>query len=289
MLIVDVRLSSGGTERVGVVGSCRLLAPMQAAMRAKLCRSFKHICRSYAYTASEARQHFAICRGELAVPHSIARYVLGELNPTPFSSDWADAVESCDTFLVEISSLEDFLNEQFIFNILGIFFHLVKNTGPEMLKWCRELSSKPSGLAAIATVEESLKSRGVEVIPAIHDIICSLRKSVMDEGSFGEALQAVVFDLAKRWIFVPVFDVSEDPTFSIPARAALRNVLQRETAAHGYEFFDPTPIIAKAGRLAALDGEGVQPIHYARSFEPIIGEALCRCIAQGGRRPLVAD
>jgi hypothetical protein len=284
MLIVDVGSRGGSAERVGIVGSCRLLAPMHAAVRDNRGRLFRHICRSYTYSAAEARQHLAVCRGELVVPESLTRYILGKLYRPPLSNEWIRAVRSCDTFLVEISTFEDLLSDEFVFNMLGISSHLVRGNGPGILKWYRDLSPQPSSMTTVAIAEKSLKDRGIEVTETIHDIICSLRRCVMDESSFGQALRTIVFDPTKRWIFVPVFDVSEDPKLSIPARAALRNVLRREAAAGGYEFFDPTPIITKAGRQAALEGDGVQPIHYARSFEPTMGGALCHFIARGGRR-----
>jgi hypothetical protein len=88
----------------------------------------------------------------------------------------------------------------------------------------------------------------------------------------------VIFQPARRWIFVPHFNISEDPAHQIAKRAVLRDLLARDAAALGCEFYDPTPIVARADRASALEGGGADTYHYAPAFLPIVGEGLYEAI-----------
>jgi hypothetical protein len=89
--------------------------------------------------------------------------------------------------------------------------------------------------------------------------------------ALGDQLARVMFAPDRRWIFQPLFDL---PDRGDPKRAALRDHVTAAAAAAGAEIFDPTRLVAQAGRAVALDGGGVDAFHFAPGFLPTVGAAL---------------
>jgi len=143
-----------------------------------------------------------------------------------------------------------------------------------VLDWQRNLSSTAPtperAQAAMASLAQSGKIVGVST----EEILCSLRSIPLSSDTFRVELAQMVHDRSKRWIFVPHFNVSEDPEKQIAKRVILHDFLKRDAAALGYDFYDPTPLVARAERATALQGDGADSYHYAQGFLAVAGEGL---------------
>jgi hypothetical protein len=281
VLIVELYRPGGAAERVGVVGSCRVLTPMAKAVGDKRARLVWHGVKGNTHSAAEAFQHIAHCRDRLDIPRALAPYIFDDPGDIAFKARWIENVERCDTFLIEISSIEDFQFGEFVFNSLHLANNLVRGHGDGMLSWLRKLFYSQCDLETVSRAEQALALNGVVVTDTIREMLHSTRRISVDAASFAVSIKSIIFDPTKRWIFVPIFNVSDRTSRRFADRVMLRDMLIRESAANGCEFFDPTPIIDRAGRRVALDGDGASPIHYARDFEAVIGEALCRYMSEG--------
>lgn len=284
MLIVDLNRPDGRVERVGVIGSCRVLTPMAKMIALKVARRVWHACRCYSYTAPEAVQHLAHCLGRVEIPADLAPYVLNDPMPARFTPEWTEVIESCRTVIVEVSTLEDFVFNGLVFNCLGLANLLVRGHGAVAMDWFRRLSPEPPDDETARLMEAALAGSGVDLTANLRAMLRGMCRKANDAGTFARAIRSIVCNADKRWVFVPMFNVSTRPDEQIVARAALRAMLEREALANGAELFDPTPLVEEAGRSVAFEGAMASPIHYAPAFDAIVGEALIRCVLDEGRQ-----
>ncbi len=278
MLIIDFARPDGPPERVGVIGSCRVHDPLKEIARSGRGVFLWSAFNSFTHTPAEAAQHIAFCRKRLEIPEPFAPYILRQDKVPVLDGRLPNLVESCTTFMVEMSGLNYLRCGHYIFNQDYFSQQFVRGSGPGVLDWHRNLSAAPpapeKARAAMASLAESGKAPGI----AAEEIVFTLRNLPLSPETFRAELSKVVFEPSRRWIFVPHFNVSEDPAEQIAKRVVLRDLLRRDAAALGCDFYDPTPIVARAGRAAALEGDGVDTYHYAPSFMPVAGEGLYEAI-----------
>ncbi len=278
MLIIDFARSDGPAERVGVIGSCRVHDPLKEVARSGRGAFLWSAFNSFTHTPAEAVQHIAFCCGRLEIPEPFAPYILRQDKLPILDDRLPNLVESCTTFMVEMSSLAYLRCGYYTFNQDYFSRQFVRGSGLDVLDWHRNLSAAApapeKARAALASLAEGGKRPGV----AAEEIVFTLRSLPLNPDTFKAELGKVVFDPSRRWIFVPHFNVSEDPAEQIAKRVVLRDLLKRDAAALGCDFYDPTPIVARAGRAVALEGGGVDTYHYAPSFMPIVGEGLYEAI-----------
>ena len=284
MLIIDFARPDGPAERVGVVGSCRVHDPLKEVARSGRGVFMWSAFNSFTHTPAETVQHIAFCRGRLEIPEPFGPYILRQ-DKIPFLDDRLPSlVESCTTFMVEMSGMEYLRCGHYTFNQDYFSQQFVRGGGLGVLDWHRHLSAAPPAPEKARAAMASLAAAGRRPGVASEEILTTLRNLTLTADTYKAELGQVIFDASRRWIFVPHFNVSEDPAVQIAKRAALRDVLARDAAALGCEFYDPTPIVARAGRKAALEGGGVDTYHYAPAFMPVIGQALYEVIMEAPRR-----
>ena len=278
MLIIDFARPDGRTERVGVIGSCRVHDPLKEVARSGRGAFMWSAFNSFTHTPAEAVQHIDFCRGRLEIPEPFAPYILRQDKLPILDDRLPNLVDSCTTFMVEMSGLDYLRCGYYTFNQDYFSQQFVRGSGLGVLDWHRNLSAaaptREKARAAMASLAESGKRPGT----AAEEIVSNLRSIPLTSETFRAELSQVVFQPSKRWIFVPHFNVSEDPAERIAKRVVLRNLLKRDTAALGCEFYDPTPLVTRTGRAAALEGGGVDTYHYAPSFMPVVGEGLYEAI-----------
>ncbi|MEP6967753.1 MAG: hypothetical protein ABI906_06710 [Pseudomonadota bacterium] len=283
MVIVDFERPGGAIERVAAVGSCRLLAPMAEAIRAHDGRVVCHAGAGYTHSASEAAQHIAFCRRQLDVPVYFSPYIFDRDAMPVIREKTPGIIESAQTFIVEISTREDLICDKYSFNSLALIRRLVQRKGATLLSWFRQLSRDPPTIEMLDMAVNSLVLAGTDVDTPVRRVLEETRRISLNPQEFARDVANIIFDPAKRWIFLPNFDVSEIFYEQFPGRAELRDMLLGEVSKRGYEIFDPTPVVLREGRANALDG----PYHYTREFVSVMGEAIFQAIlANGAVRPV---
>jgi hypothetical protein len=274
MLIIDFAPPDGRTERVGVVGSCRVHDPLKEVVRSGRGVFRWSAFNAFTHTPAEAGQHIAFCRGVLEIPEPFAPYILRQDKVPILDGRLADLVESCTTFMVEMSGLEYLRCGHYVFNQDYFSQQFVRGSGMAVLDWQRSLSlTAPTAervRAAMTSMAECGKPAGV----ATEEILCSLRSIPLTSDTYRPELAKMVHDASKRWIFVPHFNVSEEPGQQIAKRVVLRDLLKRDAEALGHDFYDPTPMVARAERAKALQGDGADTYHYSQDFLATAGEGL---------------
>ncbi|MDQ2860966.1 MAG: hypothetical protein M3T55_09630 [Pseudomonadota bacterium] len=283
MLIIDFARPGGPPERVGVVGSCRVHDPLKEVARSGRGVFLWSAFNSFTHTPAEAAQHIAFCRGRLEIPEPFGPYILRQDKIPLLDDRLPNLVESCTTFMVEISGMEYLRCGHYTFNQDYFSQQFVRGGGLGVLDWHRHLSAAAASPEKVRLAMASLAGAGKRPGVAAEEILTSLRSLVLSAETYEAELGKVIFDTSKRWIFVPHFNVSADPAQRIVKRAVLRDLLERDARALGCDFYDPTPIVARHGREAALEGGGVDTYHYAPAFMAIAGEGLYEAIMQEPR------
>jgi hypothetical protein len=281
MLIIDFARSDGSSERVGVVGSCRVHDPLKAAARDGRGAFQWSAFNTFTHTPPEAAQHIAFCRGKLDIPDPFAPFIM-RLDHTPLIEERLPRlVETCTSFMVEMSTLDILRCGYYYFNQDYFSQQFVRGAGLGLLEWYRGLSAAPASPDRVAAAMEAMREQGIPIKVSTEEILRSTVTSPLTAQSFEAALAQVAFDVSKRWIFVPHFNVSEKPDEQIAKRATLRDILKQSAHALGFEFYDPTHFVTQAGRAAALEGGGADTFHYAPEFLPVVGEGLYEAIMSG--------
>ena len=229
---------------------------------------------AFTHTPAEAAQHIAFCRGVLEIPEPFAQYILRQEKVPILDGRLPGLVASCTTFIVEMSGLEYLRCGHYVFNQDYFSQQFVRGSGTAVLEWQRNLSSTSPTAERVRAAMASLAECGKQPGVAAEEILCSLRSIPLTSDTYGTELSQMVHDASKRWIFVPHFNVSEDPGQQIAKRVVLRDLLQRHAEALGHEFYDPTPLVARAERANALQGDGVDSYHYAQGFLATAGDGL---------------
>jgi len=282
MLIIDFARPNGKTERVGVVGSCRVHDPLKAAARDGRGAFLWSAYNTFTHTPPETEQHIAFCRGRLEIPDPFGPYILRQEKIPILLDRLPELVESCMTFMVEMSSVDVLRCGYYCFNQDYFSQMFVRGAGMGLLNWYRALSGRPVSPELIQGARDALMEKGKPITVSTEEILAATVTTPLSPEAFGEALDRVVFDSSRRWIFVPHFNISDRPDEQIAKRVVLRDILKGYAKAKGFEFYDPTPLVAKAGKAAALEGEGADSFHYAPAFQPIVGEALYAAIMNEG-------
>ena len=284
MLIIDFPRPDGRIERAGLLGSCRIHDPLKDVARSGRGTFKWSAFNSFTHTPAEAVQHLAFCRGRLEIPDPFAPYILRRDKVPVLDDRLPNLVESCTTFMVEMSGLDYLRCGYYTFNQDYFSQQFVRGAGLGVLDWHRSLSAAApapeKARAAMAALAEGGKRSGL----AAEEILHTLRSIPLSSQTYRAELSRVIFQSSRRWIFVPHFNISEDPAQQIAKRVVLRDLLERDAAALGCEFYDPTPLVAAAGRTIALEGGGADTYHYAPSFMPIAGQGLYEAIMKESTR-----
>ena len=274
MMIIDLPLDGGGAVRAGVIGSCRVYVPLGALARRGATTLRFHIKTVFSYTAAEAIQELAYSRGQLAVPDRLAPLVLNSPNADRLTDELVTLVETCQVFLVEISAWDYFVCGDLCFNYPSLANRFVRGAGPAVLAWFRQLSVNPSPPALVAAALDSLRANGKTADAVAEELLTSMVRLRPDAETFDRQVARTIFDPDRRWIFHPLFALPEGPQSGDKSREALRTHVAGAAARAGAELFDLSPLVAQAGRAAALEGGGIDAFHFAPAFLPTVGQAL---------------
>ena len=284
MIIVDLARDDGGIVRAGVIGSCRVYAPLRSLVERGKAKSRYFTPGVFSYSIGEAEQELAYSRGLRAVPDRYAPLLLNRASAAELPDRLPGLIEGCEVFVIEISAMDHFACAGLCFNDLTVANGFVRGSGPGVLAWFRQLSSTPSPSPVLEAALQSMLASGKTPDALTEEVLALMTRVSTTPRSLAEGVARIVSDRGKRWIFTPLFDLSDRLEERDPARSALREALEAAAAQAGVEVFDPTPFVARAGRAAALDGDGADAYHYSADFLPVIGDAL-RTVMTGTKAP----
>jgi hypothetical protein len=282
MLIADLTKRDGGTLRLGVVGSCRVHDPIKAQVRSGRGTFQWSAHNAFTHCPPEAIQHIAFCRDRLDIPRGFAPYILRQEAVPVLDNRLPELVETCDVFLVEMSSVDYLKCGRWYFNQDYFSQQFVRGGGLGVLNWFRNIGEAAPGEALVAEARASLEAAGRPVTASMEEILRTLRKNDLTQPDFTTGLTEVAYDRSRRWIFAPIFNVDGLSPLMAERRAELARTLKTSVEALGFDYFDPTPIVAGAGRPKALDGGGADHFHYAPDFLEEMGAAYLDVILPSG-------
>jgi hypothetical protein len=274
MMIIDAPGDNGGTVRAAVTGSCRVYAPLNTLAGRAMARTVFTSRAVFSYSAAEAIQEFAYGRGLLAIPDRFAPLLLNRARAADLPPRLPRLVDSCQVCLVEISSLDHLECAGLCFNDLAIVNRLVRGWGPARLAWFRQLSSSPSPPGIVAAALDAMATGDRARVDVDEELLTCMTRERATPTELDEQVARIMFARDRRWIFQPLFGLPDRTDAADPKRTALRGHVGRAAEKAGAEFYDVSPLIARAGRDTALDGGGVDAFHFAPDFLPTVGDAL---------------
>jgi hypothetical protein len=280
MLVFDLP-HGDAKERVAAIGCCRVNMPIK--------RMGDHypvdwIWRDsmFAHTTSHAEQYLRFTREQTAIPPFIERCIYQPAPRTTPPGDPAEFVASFDTFMVEISDLRLMWAGPWALQQNMVVENLVRPHGETLLPWwmevCRYGFPQPETVERVVT---TLRALDLEHWDEIEFLVREFRQRQQDRQMLISAVEALVDEYPGRWILIPNIVIDNEDGQRMDQRRDLRVWLKDAATLVGAEFFDPAPLIAKAGRKNALDLDGTNLNHYSDSFYNTIGDAYLDILLHG--------
>lgn len=279
MLIAELpQVRIGGRPAVvAAIGSCRIYQPLMSVFSNSRLKMSCWPCAPFTYSPGESLQYFEFCRGLRQIPQWLWPYVFSDAKVAMPTPALREAMDRADFFVVEISTLDQLIFEQVVFNWNELGGKFVRGQGEALLLWWRELTDRSSRKASPQSVERVLASRakaGEETPPEVIGLLSEIRFETLDASSLREMLGRIAFDTSKKWTFVSHFNLASEGAEMMPDRQTLLESLRDAAAALGHAVFDPTPLVERFDYRKALRGNGADKHHYADGFNSEIGLAL---------------
>ncbi|NVN36138.1 hypothetical protein [Komagataeibacter swingsii] len=262
---VKEKLTQAEVHEVTVtpLGTCRIAEPLYIA--SKHCDMQRNMSRVYGYvhTTKEILQLIECMEGR-NLPDDMVPLIASERYE-------ADTVRTpSDVYFVEISSMKEihYKDSLLQLNCVSRVFEDHKDIQDIFFKHRR-----------IKEIPE--RRQLLEKVPAFQTL-SPLLKSIMLEGYVHFTTQAeVVADmqriasmLGNNVVFVSHINVPGDNGELIASRNRLCGWIRAECQAHGYNYFDPTPLVTAHGLKNALAKQGEDNKHYATDFKDVLGTYL---------------
>lgn len=278
MLIVDLAKVDGGRGRLGLLGSCRLHDPIKAFLRDGRGAFQWSAHNTFTHTPHETIQHLSFCRKELQIPDGFAPYILKQDTTPDLPQRLPDLVATCDTFIVEMSSLDRLRCGDWFFNQDYFSQTFCRGGGLGVLQWYRELGPDAPSRDSIAAAKVSLEAAGRSITPAIEEVLHETRKEELSDLAFSHGLADLTADRSVRWILCPIFSLEGLSEAQNERRLRIARLMRMAAETGGLEFYNPSDLISDVGRERALDGGGADSFHYAPDFLAIAGERFINAV-----------
>jgi len=283
MLVFDIKLQGGSTQRVAVIGSCRVRNPL-LKLREAGSPDLKWIVSKPPLTHSfnEARQIVRYVNREIEIPDVIAPYIFETARTPSLEGYPQDVLSTVDTFIVEMCDLKQVQFRDFYFQNNYFARNFVRKHASELLSWYRNFSR---GIAisddVVAQSVAALQAAGVTVTGTTEAILRDTRIYSPDAATISDDAKKLCFDRKKRWIFFSHFSDPEDDSSVMVERRRLATAVEGAAKEIGAEFFDPSRLLQHYGRHNVLRGNGADIYEYAYEFFPVLGHIMCSILNEG--------
>jgi hypothetical protein len=227
-------------------------------------------------TFGEARQIVKFTLGSLDIPQEFQRFVFHPPEPEPFRTPRDKRIlETVDTVFVEISERQELIHDRYCFQINYFFREFVSKYGGPLLPWYRALSLKePITEDLVMGALEKLRDRDPEELKFIEMVLCRTRLSAIDVETATQTFEDIRYGRPKQWVLVSHFVVPGLGGTQMKDRAEVIDLVRAVAVRNSIAMYDPTDLLTRHGREAALASEGRDIYHYRREFNVTVANAL---------------
>jgi hypothetical protein len=285
MIVFDIpTAAAGGRLRAAALGSCRVRQPLTALANQGQLRVVAAGLHK-THTARHALLLLEIVAGDVSIPPIALPFLFGkEWEPKPRNL-LKVSHERTDVFIVEVCSTNQFFYLDTPLQENLVAEKLVKPHGRALLGWYRDVCLR--GAADDACVEAALNNVqnpgfSFGTLEALLRGVRLRRQGVED---IARDVRAIQKRLGGVCLLVGPFVVDEGKGALMTERSALMASLRAAGDACGAPAFDPSPLVSQFGRKNVLVAGGRDVYHYAKSFLPVIGEALVRGMLEAVHDP----
>ena len=265
---------SGARQRIAFVGSCRVSG---AAIILHDRGDLQYVWNDNALptTTADVMQNLRLVEKRRELPPIVQRLIYNPVDQLPLPDDLV-GLTSIDTFVVELSDINVIVAEPWSIQVDRLVELLLEPHADVMLPWWREICVRGWCSDEVAeTTLAALKPRDLLGWEHVELVIRKTTRTLQSEATMHQAMEAMITAFpGRRWIFVSHFVVDGVTGDVMSQRRQMRDWLKSGAAKFGAEFWDPSVLVAEAGRETALAADGVDIYHYAPNFEPTVAEAL---------------
>lgn len=284
--LIDRAGARGNAARIAVIGSCRVNDLFEAlADRGRAHRVWASV-HATTHTLGEARQIIDCVRGDRDIPAAFQPFVFGPDQPPPRPLPVRRLLDGVDAIVVEVCNLRQVRHPPYFFQLDHFFTHFVSKHGAPLRDWYRRfLSGEACDEDEIAQALGKLADLSLQERGVAEAVLRNTRLQRLDrEGALAGVAETIV-DRGKKWLFVSHFVVPRVGGTQMADRAELIDILGKAVARQGAAFFDPSALIARYGREAALARGGQDLFHYNPQLHETVADALLDAAHLEPRRP----
>lgn len=264
----------GQPANIGVMGSCRVHGPMLRLIEGGDVRVLACPFNAYTHTPEEARQYLNYCLGKRLIQPALFPIVFGRDEFPATTLPFAQTVADLDLIIVEISGIWRLSGCGVEMQSNYFSTNFVKAGGRPFLNWWRAVTlGDPKQAELGRELVHSLQGEAPNGCPPWkRELIQTASFHEITRAEMASSLNSLVNSHPARFLFVTHFNLPGDAAIDI--RSRISEAVQAFGDDSGFEVFDPSEEIAKAGRETALKGEGKDIYHYAEEFERHLGNVI---------------
>ncbi|MGE5269357.1 MAG: hypothetical protein ACM3JG_06750 [Thiohalocapsa sp.] len=277
--LIDRAGATGNAARIAAIGSCRIDDPFEALAESGRAHRVWANINATTHTLGEARQMIDFVRGDRDIAAALQPFVFGPEPPPPPLPPVRRLLDGVDAIFVEVCNPWEVQHPPYYFQMDHFFTQFVSQHGGPLRRWYRRfLQGEAGDEGEIAQALDQLARLPVEeraVAEAVLRTTC-LRRLDREAAAAGvaETMFKAGFEARKTWVFVSHFVVPGIDGTQMADRAELIDIVGEAAARHGARFFDPSTLIARHGREAALARGGQDLFHYNPQLHETIADAL---------------
>ncbi len=281
MIVIDMPRIASRPRRVAIIGSCRVREPATILIRRREAM-FVWEMPVLTHTVTEAAQCLSYATGACEIPTAYQAFAFFNDLQSFAGGLTQELLQSIDTFVVEICDLKQIRLGQIYFQQNYFREIFLTPNASALLPWFREFSRGNTPPASvIETTIGQLAKAGVSVTDEIEAILRSCCFEELGSGELLSAVDTLMFDKSKEWIFVSHFIVPEEKGSIMLDRHRLIEALRSVTQETGASLFDPSIFFTEHDRKEILDDNGVNFYEYSPAFREIVATRLAKEISRG--------
>ena len=276
MMIMDIYSKNGTPSiRVGVIGTCRLDAPLKTLLDSE--RGQILLFHSgFAHSIHDAAQWVDIIRGEKSIPEHLCPFIFGHPIEKLFEGggsaqnllEGRSLFGTIDVLVIELSTKNRVHIDDYDINSNYLGTHLLRPGGIQMLDWwsavCRDERLLPEELELLV---ESVAELDIISSEHLRTMVSQCRRTI-------DANHLVVESISQINDILPNVEIViiSNPD---PMNAELASYLaDTASSTKMFRFLDPNSLIGDMEPSEVFKGGGKDLNHYKDSFSPIMAEHI---------------